>query len=306
MVSGTEDFVLYTEAERPRLHPVHLCVRLYQLFCDMKQLKEEPSGYWWNGAGDLPVLRYGEYVFHESKIIPFLQATFDLDFDLSAQERSHSVLLSELCVSALHPCTLQAMQSLPPMDLPFWPLLLIERLKQRYHTRWFLTNQHYLVSSQEAQRKVQVTHQQLSECLGTKDFFFTGEGTRPHSADLVVYAYLKEEVENLPPEHAHIKSLKGFANLLAFLHRMEKLATSIQPRLLDFSYVQSFVIPPPYSSLSMPLIYGRPGVDYTTLRSYSSGAAPQVRGVEDYGLARRGYVTGTSLILLLYLFFKDG
>jgi hypothetical protein len=301
---GMDEFVLYIEADRARVNPVHLCMRLYQLFCDMKQLKEVPTSYWWNGAGDLPVLRYGEFVFHQSKIIPFLQETFDLDFDLSAQERALSSLLHELCVSALHPCTLFALAAFP--DLPSWPLLLLERLKQRFHTRWFLTNQHYLVSAQEACRKVQETHERLSKCLGEKDFFFRGEGARPHSADLIVYAYLKEELANLPKEHEHVKNFEKFPNLVAFMGRIEKLATQVQPRLLDFSNVQQFLIPPPLAPLSLPLVYPRPSRDYSGLRSISKGAEPPARGAEDYGLSRRGYVTGTSVILLLYLFFKEG
>jgi len=300
---GRDEFVLYTEADCGRLNPVHLCVRLYRLFCDMKQLQEVQTSYWWNGVGDLPVLRYGEYVFHESKVIDFLQATYDLDFDLSAQDRALASLLHELCVSALHPCTLSAQVS---HDLPFWPLLLIERFKQRFHKRWFLTSQHYLVSAREACRKVHETHEKLSECLGEKDFFFLGEGARPHSADLIVYAYLKEELSNLPKEHEHIKSFEQFPNLVAFVNRIEKLATQVQPRLLDFSHVQQFLIPPPLVPLSLPLIYPRPDQDYAGLRSLGKGVAPPARGLEDYGLARRGYVTGTSLILLLYLFFKEG
>ena len=290
-----KDFVLYTSALSPTLDPVRLLVRLYRVFCDLKELTYEPSAYWWNGAGDLPVLRYGACVFPKDRILDFLKLTFDLDFDLPQREKLQSELLQELCVSALHPATVAAMEqcgSLLSWDTLTWPLWLAERIRRKFITKWFLQRHHYLVSPEEALRKVEETHAALSEWLGLQPFFFASTSPRPRSADLVVYAYLKSEATNLPETHPHLHSLRKYPNLTVFMEKMDDLVLMI----VDPEHAKG--------QKRMPLLCDRKEPDYARLKAISGTEQPARWLNDDGGLERRGYVTGTCAILFLFLFFK--
>lgn len=287
---------------------------------------EEVSTYRTAGAGPMPLLRYGNRVFHHNHILPFFtkvpsMQTFDLDFDLTEPERLETALYTELCVSRLHPATVYAMwqDAATPKDFytpntPFLvrlmtlPYLKLSFAWDQFKILSYLEKQHHLVTARDAYNLVDSAHKELSERLGEKRFFNSKAGRPdfPRSIDIVVYAYLREEVTNLPG-HPHLaQSLANYANLMRFFSRMEAIVEA-QTRVLTGKGPERELLLEAESF--PPKLYPAPeslAADFYQ-EDEMNQAAPFAVPPKSLApsSAREAYIGGGSLILLLFFYFRS-
>jgi hypothetical protein len=172
----------------------------------------------------------------------------------------------------------------------------------------YLEKQHHLVTARDAFNLVDSAHKELSARLGEKRFFHSkaGRSDYPRSMDVVVYAYLREEVTNLPG-HSHLKqSLAKYENLMHFFARMESTVEAQKQVLTGEGPVPDLS---PDSECFSPKLYPNP-------ESFSPEFYKQDQA--DLGLpytapprsvapssAREAYLGGGSLILLLFFYFRS-
>jgi len=172
----------------------------------------------------------------------------------------------------------------------------------------YLEKQHNLVTARDALNLVDSAHQELSARLGAKRFFNSkaGRSDCPRSLDVVVYAYLREEVTNLPG-HPHLKqSLAKYKNLMHFFARMEstvedqnRVRTGQGPErelVLDGECFPPKLYPSPESFATD--FYQRDQSETTLpFSSPPKSLAPSS--------AQEAYLGGGSLILLLFFYFRS-
>ena len=89
--------------------PISIAVQTWMAVSEFGDFQQKPSGYYWNTAGDLPVLQYKHYVLPKYSILHFLRTTFDLDEDLSLSEKEQSRMVQEMCLAELEPAILHAL-----------------------------------------------------------------------------------------------------------------------------------------------------------------------------------------------------
>lgn len=100
------DLVLYNYSDK--YHPVTQIARTWAVLAQIETYSEDTSDYHWNTVGNLPALRYDHHVFAKDHILDFLKIAFDLNFDLTEDERREADLIEEICFSKLHPSTVFA------------------------------------------------------------------------------------------------------------------------------------------------------------------------------------------------------
>lgn len=216
--------------------PITTAVRCWVLLCEVRNYKEHTSGYSWDAIGDLPTILYKSQLFSKENIINYLRYTYDLDTDLSLEEKETSKLIEETCYGALHPCTLYAqwMNSETSKDFYDNKCSFLQRLitspfnKLRYnldkaHIQGYLAKQHCIVSEEQALKRAGQVYETLSTMLGEKAFFMSKFDRRemPRSADVVVYAYLHYQMRAIPQHEMVALLMKKFENLTRFVGRFE-------------------------------------------------------------------------------------
>jgi hypothetical protein len=226
------EFVLHTHYSEP--NPITYIAKAWATLCQIKEYREVESQYDFNGVGSLPVLRHGHYVFQAEHIVDFLRIAYDLDRDLSANEREEARLIEELVYSRLHPATLHALwtQGDPEHHGKWWltqllarPFKKLEHMRARRGLNAYLKQQHSIRSSREAFIQADQVHSRLSKRLGEALFFNSMEGRAeyPRSTDVVVAAYLSSELTYLG-SHSHVvDSLDKYQNLKDFYYRVTNI-----------------------------------------------------------------------------------
>ena len=224
------ELVLYTYKEKynPLSHLCKIWCKLYNI-----TLHIEESSYNWCSIGDLPVLRFNQYLFPSESIAQVLHTLFDIDHDFSQSSSNAYKTLEEYCVNKLHQATQYAiwipsdtskyftsMQSsyfaklLNILKLPYLKKEKSSSLKDRYG----------IASSYQAFQVAHEAHILLSQVLGERKYFSSEHSIteRPHGIDLIVYVYLFEELCNLSG-NLHVEdSLRTFPNLIRFMESMRE------------------------------------------------------------------------------------
>jgi glutathione S-transferase len=305
--------------------PLTLAVRAWVILCEIPNYTEVPSGYFWNSAGPLPVLLYKHHLIVREKILDFLRLAFNLDSDLPAPSCSLSSLIIEECYSKLHPSTLFALFSseTPPKGLldaetPWLESLLslpLSKLRfafERHRLTHFFSKQHDISSEASALHRCDEAHSTLSSLLGEKPFFAsqTGLATFPRSADIVVYAYLKYELQQLPT-HPHVaSSLAQHPNLLGLVQRVE-----------DTLRAKASAARFPVPEIGYNLLQTGDRTEYLCGRVYQSpietadqqwgrivyqlgGEEPRRRTKNSTNSVDKGYIVGVAAVLFVFLYFK--
>ncbi|CAG9313713.1 unnamed protein product [Blepharisma stoltei] len=319
-----EDIVLYTYGNT--YDPVTQIAKLWHSLYELENFQELHSDYYWNGLGDLPILRFNKSFFTNDHILPFLKIAFDCNFDFSEEERLESDLIEEQCISKLHPATTYAKWMEEDTSKNFfysrgnffWRLLKLpfEKLSfisEKRHIREYLLRQHNITNRRDCYYQAEKAHELLSQKLGEKPFFFSKPGRRefPRSTDIVVYAYLMEELNHIG-DHFNVKdSLSKYENLLGFLKRMDKVISmkSTEDGNINYTLVYSYFLQPPSECKEEyfpPKIYfnvlKRPEKFWYTLK-YQSGEKKnyEEKTVAKDIIANRYWNAGAALTFILFL-----
>lgn len=188
----------------------------------------EACKFSWSAAGSLPVLQVGNFFIATFDIIPVLSKISGIDLGLSDLGQVENKLISDLCLYKIHPNTQRAASYLS--------IYSSLALSTSNTIKRFLKNplksclsalginegaKNYMKLFEEAEKN----HQMLSEILDGANFFcdkFEDE-SRVRSSDLIVYCYLKEEIECLSKEFHVTESLNKIENLRGFLERIDSL-----------------------------------------------------------------------------------
>ncbi|CAG9330337.1 unnamed protein product [Blepharisma stoltei] len=233
-----QDLVIYKKSDNydPVIQIVRCWVTLYQI----RGYKECESGHNWNKIENLPVLRYEKSIFGKEHVLEFLKSAYDINFNLTEEEKKESSLMEELCISRINPATRYAMWNEQNRKIQnetgsnnFWSILikLLENLGlavKKPNEKESLKYQYAFSSEENSFNQVHQAHQLLSEKLGNQTFFFEERNRArfPRSADISIYAYLLEEFEYLH-DHPHVtESLNSFPNLLSFVQRISSILLS--------------------------------------------------------------------------------
>ena len=323
-----QELVLYS-FQAQAVDPEAVIARCWVTLGQLPGFREEVSRQRTCGLSALPLVRYGRYFFAHGHILNFFKLAFDLDFDLTAEERKESELLAELCVSRLHPATVYAMwldastskdfftASRPwPLSLLLSPFVKLRFFLERLQVKSYLERQHRVVSRHDAFRLAEDVHSRLSDRLGSKKFFNSAAGRReyPRSLDIVVYAYLLEELACLP-QHAHIKeSFDNYPNLRLFLGRMERVLKSMNKSIHDSRFFDLFYVKPPGDNEEIDTppalhfqekLYEGGFFEPERLKQENLPALPMKPKATMSSGIREGYLVGTGLILLIFLHFRN-
>ena len=322
-----EELVLHSFRSPRAVDPEAVIARCWATLGQLPSFHEVSSAFPTCGLSSLPLVRYGRFFFSHGHILSFFRLAFDLDFDLTPEERKESELLTELCVSRLHPATVYAMwmdartpkyfftpeQSLVGSLLSY-PLNKVKFWWEKTQIRSYLERQHRVVSDFDAFRLAEDVHSKLSVRLGDQKFFNSAAGRSeyPRSLDIVVYAYLLEEVANLQA-HAHIKdSFDHYPNLKAFMTRMETLIRSMNQSPEQAKFYDYFYVPLPSDA---PELFFPPKIQVNPKLNDPGFFEPERLKLTDAPLpaktdagkntaVRDGYVAGSGLILLIFLYFR--
>lgn len=211
-------------------NPVYTFVKCLNEFYQL-QIQFEPCSLAYSAAGPLPLLKIESYLIGSHDIIDVLSNITGIDSELSSDNLIKNKLISDLCVYRIHPNTLCSLSSFSIYSK--LNMSSAERFKNmlRHPVRTCLSvlgvrdnDKNYLRLFEEADGCNKV----LSEILAEQKVFcenFEGD-FEPKSSDFVVFCYLKEALECLPP-HFHItESLRKYKNLSEFIENMGKLPAS--------------------------------------------------------------------------------
>ncbi|CAG9322691.1 unnamed protein product [Blepharisma stoltei] len=319
-----EEIVLYSYGNI--YDPITQITKLWHDLYEIENFQEINSNYYWNGLGDLPVLRFNKSFFTNDHILPFLKITFDSNFDFSEEEKLESDLIEEQCISKLHPATTYAKWMEEDTSKNFfysrgnffWRLLKLpfEKLsfiKEKRHIREYLVRQHNIVNKRDAYYQAEKAHEILSQKLGEKPFFFSKAGRKdfPRSTDIVVYAYLMEELNNIG-NNVNVKdSLAKYENLIGFLKRMDRVI-SMKGGEINNSVYSCFAQPPQdcQEEYFPPKIYfnvsKRPETFWYALKYQSSQKKlHEEKSINKEIFVNRYWNTGVALVFLLFLVARD-
>ncbi|CAG9333324.1 unnamed protein product [Blepharisma stoltei] len=319
-----QDLVLYKCSDL--YDPVIQMVRCWVAFCHIQGYKECESEYYWNAVGNLPVLRYERSVFAKEHILEFLKIAYDINFNLTEEERRESTLLEEICVSKIHPGTIFAMWIDESTSKGFyekskskiWKFLMKPFAKlgfwvEKRNIKDYLKYQHGFTSKTNAFSHIHQAHQLLSEKLGNQAFFFQtmDRANFPRSADITIYAYLLEEIIYLH-SHPHVTdSLNSFPNLLNFMKRMKNLLSINNPKkeIPEYSLVYGYFLHPPSNEdqeYYPPAIAIKPYQEnnWEQIKYKLQGQTPTLKASVEDATRRRIYVTSVSAILFLFIYLR--
>ena len=223
------ELVLYTYKEK--YNPIsHLC----KIWCQTYSIDLEivVSNYNWSSIGELPILRYNQYLFNTEAIIPFFQHIMEIDSDLSLQGKNTTIILKEFCINKLHAATLYSMWTPSEISKHFASyqgslygrmISWLQYPAKRYKTLKYLQRIHGIESSAQAFQSAESSHKLLSETLGDSKYFSSlySDTERPHSIDFILYVYLFEEISNLSGHIQVEDSLNQYPNLKEFINTMK-------------------------------------------------------------------------------------
>lgn len=211
------------------------------------RIQFEPCSFTYSAAGTLPLLRIESYLIDSHDIIDVLSKITGIDSDLSPENQIKNKLISDLCIYRIHPNTLHSISSFSIYSkLSMSPA---ERLKKilKNPVQACLSalgikesDKIYLKLFQEANE----CNHLLSEILAEQKFFcekFEGD-SEPKSSDFIVFSYLKEAIEYLPP-HFHItESLRKYKNLNSFIEYMGKITPSSKVTEINLSLFDEYLL----------------------------------------------------------------
>jgi hypothetical protein len=314
------ELVLYTHYEAA--DPFTFIAKAWATLCAIEEFTEEVSDFNWGSAGYLPVLRCDGQVYSRNHVLDFLKLAYDLSGDLEADERLKSALLEELVYSQLHQASQHAIwvddNAIPVVEgwaskLKNWPLRTYKRLTTKSSVTTALQFQHNILSPEAALRNADLAHQKLSESLGEGRFFFSkpGRPEYPRNADIVVAAFLLEELTHLK-SHPHVtQSLAKYPNLIAFAGLMHKILYERSNRSPSANPALShlFVNPPLYPEVA---VYYPPQVPFYRESLAKSKHFSFVLGYDNAKKCdcqqadslRRLYVSGIAGVLFSFLLLK--
>ena len=303
--------------------PISISVKCWAILCEIDAFKESISGYYWNAAGELPVLRYKHHVFTKHHILEFLQLTYDLDCDLTHEEKALASLLQEICESRLYPALLYTMWMDDTTSKDFFtpkqnfvigllssPLTKVRFLLEKNAVKEYLGRQHGINSQEEAKIRYQSAHSVLSTMLGSKKFFFSRSGRKeiPRSTDLIVYAYLSYEFrQNLCDAMGFIENYPQ--NLLEFIARVEN-CMRLKERAGNVmnAKLQYVTLRREEEEYYCSKIYANPmelGNDSWNRIAYKlGGEVPVERYKNTDNMRRRAFITGTALVLFVFIYLQ--
>ena len=195
------------------------------------------------------------------------------------------------------------------LTLPYSKMsFAVEKLK----VQGFLEMQHHISTTRDAFNAADDVHRKLSDRLGAKRFFFSKENRRdfPRSLDIVVYAYLLEEVTNIPG-HTHLRqSLAKYPNLMAFFRTMEAAVAAQKRVVTGLAPTEEKPINLDQESFT-PKLYASPDSYspdfFSSLKASTYPAQPIPGKVEPCSQtsSKEAYIGGSSLIVLLFLYFRS-
>lgn len=202
----------------------------------------------------------------------------------------------------------------------FWNVLTkpaskMSFLLEKRRVREYLVRQHNITTRKEAYYQADKVHELLSRKLGENPFFLSKIGRKmyPRSTDVVVYAYLVEELSL--GNYSHVKdSLMSYENLLRFIKRMENtLSISKKTELIkDFKIIYSYFVQPPIridEEYHSPKLYFNvrniPHTFYEALRYKLRDKKLAQSPQPDVPDNRRYFNTGVGLIFLVFLLIRD-
>mmetsp|Transcript_32970 Transcript_32970/g.57912 ORF Transcript_32970/g.57912 Transcript_32970/m.57912 type:complete len:321 (+) Transcript_32970:594-1556(+) len=316
------EVVLYSYAHA--VEPITVITKTWATLYQIDGFSEEPQKSYWSAAGDLPVVRFNRFVFPKEHIVDFLKQTYDPDTDLTAEERLKGELLEEFVLGRLHPAVMYSMwmdDAIPkdffsPQGWWLWRIMSLPTSKLKYmrektRVREYLAHQHEISSYREALFNADTAHKLLSEHLGQKQFFFSAEGRRdvPHSTDIVIFAYLVEELANLPFSSPIVSTLSKYPNLYEFVRRMEStLKLVIKGGLQKNSVSFKFVTDCGCSEIFTPKIYASPHTnDPEFFKKLRLSGAPGIKQQEvPNALSKKWqyYISGSGAILFTFFLLR--
>lgn len=305
--------------------PISIAVQTWMALSEFTNFEQKLSGYYWNTAGDLPVLQYKHFVLPKYSILHFLRTTFDLDEDLSLSDKEQSRMVQEMCLAELEPAILHALWTEDEVSKeffsakgPFWEKLLcgpgnkINFTLEKNRIVEHLRKDCCLETPENALAMCKRAHKSFSVLLGHKNFFFSKSERPeyPRSADIAVYAFLKYQLQVLN-EHPQVnQSLKCFPNLIQLVYRVESaVKLKVKAGLVSqpFEFVES-------DNLEFPEFFG-PKIYESPLESSSQelvpilykcpGDLPTLRKPTESNLSTRVYISGVSLGLFFFFYLKS-
>jgi hypothetical protein len=316
------EFVLYSQ---PHVNdPLSIITRAWAALYQIDGFAEEAQKSYWNSAGELPVVRYNSYVFSKEHVLDFLRQTFDPDTDLTPQERTTGELLEEYVVGRLHAAVMYAKwmddatskDFFAPQGWWLWRLMSLPSTKLKFireksKVREYLAQQHEISSYREAAFQAEAVHQLLSEFLGNRQFFFSAEGRRdfPHSTDIVIYAYLADELASLPSTSPLVSTLCKYPNLYEFVRRMEGtlrlvLKAGLQKQSIAFKYATDSGL----SEIFTPKLYASPHSSspdfYKTLRFKGFTGVKRLEPSSTLSKKWQVYISGSAAVLFSFFLLK--
>lgn len=303
--------------------PISIAVQTWLSFSEFKY-SEKVSGYYWNTAGELPVLQYKHFVLPKYSILHFLRSTFDLDEDLSQSEKEESRMIQEMCIAELEPAIQHALWTEENVSKEFftahgsfWEKLFcgpsnkINFTFEKNRITEHLRKDCGLETPENALAMCKRVHKTFSVILGDKNFFFSNceRAEYPRAADVVVYSFLKYQLQVLS-DHIQVKqSLLSFPNLMTLIERVE---SALQLK------VKAGIISPPFPLLSTqqdsqefycPKIYESPlestNQELVPIIYKCPGDLPTIRKHTEANLSTRVYITGVSLSLFFFFYLKS-
>lgn len=305
--------------------PISTAVKVWAMLCEVKGFEEHLSGYYWNAVGDLPVIGYRNYVFAKHHVLEFLSVLYDLDLELSCEERSLSYLIQEICVNSLYPSTLYAlwMDDTTPKDFftpkrnILWNIINLPATKIQYFFKKrsiaeSLNAQHGLNSPDQALILCKSAHKALSDLLGNKFFFLSKSNRRhhPRRADIIVYSYISYQLKFLS-SHPHVtESLNKYQNLIDFIIRVEDCirlkAKAGLAELKDFEFVfcpsgsdQEF-----YFAKVYPNNLESSNEHWNQIKYRLGEDEPLMRYPITDISKRQKYITGIAVIVFLFVYLR--
>lgn len=316
------EVVLYSNAHVAE--PVTIITKAWAALYQIDGFTVEPQKASWNSAGELPVVRFNSYVFAKEHIVDFLKQTYDPDVDLTPQERLTGDLLEEFAVGRLHPAVMYSMwmddstskDFFSPQGWWLWNLMSLPSTKLKFmrekaKVREYLSHQHEISSYRDAVFNADFAHRILSEHLGKRQFFFSSEGRKdvPHSTDIVIYAYLAEELLNLPFLSPIIDSLRKYPNLYEFVRRMEAtlklvIKGGLQRTPIEFKYVTDCGM----SEIFTPKLYASPhynDTDFYEKMRFKGSVGVQKQDASD-ALSKKWqvYISGSAAVLFTFILLR--
>lgn len=303
--------------------PISIAVQTWLSLSEFRY-SEKVSGYYWNTAGDLPVLQYKHFVFPKYSILHFLRSTFDLDEDLSPSEKEQSRMIQEMCTAELEPAIQHALWTDESVSKEFftaqgsfWEKLFcgpsnkINFTFEKNRITEHLRKDCGVETSENALAMCKRVHKTFSAMLGEKNFFFSNceRPEYPRAADVVVYSFLKYQLHVLS-DHPQVKqSLLSFPNLMKLIQRVESaLQLKVKASIISepFPLLNS---QPDLQEFYCPKIYESPlettNQEIVPIMYKCPGDLPALRKKTEANLSTRIYITGASLSLFFFLYLKS-